>query len=79
MGGFERTGHLRNSTAAIPPKPVPDVSQTLLGAGEGKPTREQSRSMGYTGDQCSHCQSMRMQIAGHCLVCAECGTTTGCS
>lgn len=42
-------------------------------------TKEQARGSGYTGDQCTNCNSMRMQIAGHCLVCADCGTTTGCS
>lgn len=40
---------------------------------------EVARQQGYTGDQCSHCNSMRMQMAGHCMVCADCGETTGCS
>jgi ribonucleoside-diphosphate reductase alpha chain len=38
-----------------------------------------ARQSGYTGDQCLTCNSMRMRIAGHCMVCEECGTTTGCS
>lgn len=37
------------------------------------------RQMGYTGNTCSNCGSTRMSIAGHCEVCADCGTTTGCS
>lgn len=41
--------------------------------------RAMATGMGYTGDQCSHCSSMRMKISGHCLVCEDCGTTTGCS
>lgn len=41
--------------------------------------RQAARSQGYTGDQCSHCNSMRMKVAGHCMVCEDCGTTTGCS
>lgn len=40
---------------------------------------EFARSQGYTGDQCTHCNSMRMKTAGHCMVCEDCGTTTGCS
>lgn len=40
---------------------------------------EVARQAGYTGDQCSNCNSMRMRIAGHCMVCEDCGTTTGCS
>lgn len=38
-----------------------------------------ARQLGYTGDSCSQCSSTRMRIAGHCQVCDECGTTTGCS
>lgn len=38
-----------------------------------------AKQSGYTGDQCTNCNSMKMRIAGHCLVCEECGTTTGCS
>jgi ribonucleoside-diphosphate reductase alpha chain len=38
-----------------------------------------ARAQGYTGDMCSHCNSMQMKISGHCLVCEACGTTTGCS
>ena len=41
--------------------------------------RMQSIQQGYTGDMCSNCNSMRMKISGHCQVCEECGTTTGCS
>jgi hypothetical protein len=42
-------------------------------------TRGAALQQGYTGDQCSNCFGMRMQIAGHCMVCSDCGTTTGCS
>lgn len=42
-------------------------------------SKDAARQMGYTGDQCSHCSSMKMKISGHCLVCEDCGTTTGCS
>jgi hypothetical protein len=42
-------------------------------------TREAAKSQGFTGDACTHCGSMKMQIAGHCQVCTECGTSTGCS
>lgn len=38
-----------------------------------------ARQMGFTGDSCDTCGSMRMKVAGHCTVCEDCGTTTGCS
>jgi ribonucleoside-diphosphate reductase alpha chain len=41
--------------------------------------RLQSRMQGYTGDMCSNCNSLRLKISGHCQVCEDCGTTTGCS
>lgn len=59
-------------TAIAPTNPATEI-------GAGKTTREEARSQGFTGDSCMHCGSMKMQIAGHCMVCAECGTTTGCS
>ena len=34
---------------------------------------------GYTGDTCTSCMNMTMRRNGTCLVCATCGTTTGCS
>jgi len=35
--------------------------------------------MGYTGEQCEVCGSMRVRKNGTCSVCEECGNTTGCS
>jgi hypothetical protein len=37
------------------------------------------RAQGYSGDVCDQCQGSRMRWAGHCKVCEDCGTTTGCS
>lgn len=37
------------------------------------------QQMGYTGDTCSNCQGVRMRRNGSCMVCDDCGTTTGCS
>jgi hypothetical protein len=53
------------------PAPIIDPSPSL--------TRRAAVQQGYTGDQCSNCFGMRTQVAGHCTVCADCGTTTGCS
>lgn len=53
------------------PTPPPSQDKSLL--------RSQAQLQGYTGDQCSNCNSMRMKVSGHCMVCEDCGTTTGCS
>ena len=68
----------------IPPaaRKVPDVSATLLDSERAAVPamgRAQALQSGFTGDQCSNCNSMRMKISGHCMVCEDCGTTTGCS
>lgn len=42
-------------------------------------TRQTAREEGYTGDACDQCGSFRMKRNGPCLLCAECGATSGCS
>ena len=42
-------------------------------------SKETARAQGFTGDACSGCGSMKMKRNGSCMVCIECGTTTGCS
>jgi ribonucleoside-diphosphate reductase alpha chain len=42
-------------------------------------TRGTAVAKGYTGDECSNCGGMHMRISGHCMVCEDCGETTGCS
>jgi len=42
-------------------------------------TRLTAKSQGFTGDTCTNCGSMKMKRNGSCMVCIECGTTTGCS
>ncbi len=63
---------------------ISDVRPTPVPLAEFEPsaaatTREEAKTKGYTGDQCDNCGSMQMRIAGHCMVCESCGTTTGCS
>jgi ribonucleoside-diphosphate reductase alpha chain len=38
-----------------------------------------AKSLGYTGEQCSNCSSIRVKRNGSCLLCEDCGTTSGCS
>ena len=38
-----------------------------------------AKSMGYTGEQCTNCSSIRVKRNGTCLLCEDCGTTSGCS
>ncbi len=79
---------LKTSTAY---KPEPGVAPAAFNAGEVNPIpspppsqdprllRQEAQMKGYTGDQCETCNSMRMKVSGHCMVCEDCGTTTGCS
>ncbi len=36
-------------------------------------------SMGYTGEMCTQCGSSRVKRNGSCIVCEDCGSTSGCS
>jgi len=39
----------------------------------------EAKAKGYTGEQCSSCGSMKLRRNGSCMVCEDCGETTGCS
>jgi len=81
---------LRAATA-LKVDPGTEMSPAAFNAGELAPIpspmptqdiralRQEAQMKGYTGDQCETCNSMRMKVSGHCLVCEDCGTTTGCS
>lgn len=71
----ELNGEARDIVTVEPPAPAPEPRPLPF---KGV-TREEAVGHGYTGNQCDHCGSMAMQVAGHCEVCADCGTTTGCS
>jgi hypothetical protein len=39
----------------------------------------ESRSLGYTGDICNQCGGSKMTRNGACLLCQDCGASSGCS
>jgi ribonucleoside-diphosphate reductase alpha chain len=64
------------TTALFSDKAAADAAAAKAQASE---RRQRALMQGYTGDMCSNCNSTRMKISGHCQVCEDCGTTTGCS
>ena len=40
---------------------------------------EVAREKGYIGDPCDACGALKMKRNGSCLVCDDCGATSGCS
>ncbi len=65
-----------------PPAPVVSETAGAALAGRGMTRSEASdlsRRAGYTGDNCASCGSMRVRRNGTCVVCEDCGTTSGCS
>ncbi|MFH1306954.1 MAG: LAGLIDADG family homing endonuclease [Candidatus Micrarchaeota archaeon] len=40
---------------------------------------KEAKAMGYTGDPCGSCGSMKVKRNGSCTVCIDCGETSGCS
>jgi hypothetical protein len=39
----------------------------------------QAKDQGYTGEMCNTCGGVRLRRNGPCLLCEDCGSTTGCS
>jgi hypothetical protein len=65
----------------VQPTRSPHLDATLT-EGEIKPPvfdRRMAKQSGYTGDECTNCHGVRVKNNGTCLVCEDCGTTTGCS
>lgn len=44
-----------------------------------KPAAKAAKEQGFTGDVCGRCGSFKMRRNGACLLCADCGETSGCS
>lgn len=71
------TPHLK-AEIILPNKPmvrdrvVTDITITPL-------SKTVARTMGFTGDICLTCGSSLMIRNGACLICQECGQTTGCA
>jgi hypothetical protein len=42
-------------------------------------TIKEARAQGFSGIFCTNCQGARTRQNGSCMVCDDCGTTTGCS
>ena len=55
--------------------PMPLVKESS----SGNLNRQTAREYGYTGEQCTQCGSMKVKRNGSCVVCEDCGTTSGCS
>lgn len=85
-----KTGELRVDWSEIFPLEEEGVSPSLNGKHEGPslngvhketPTvsGKEAKDLGYTGDACQRCQSMRVKWNGACQLCLDCGESSGCS
>jgi len=64
-----------------PPIVVGDNPEKVTGiiGGRVADARMIAIEMGFTGEACGKCASMHVKINGSCMVCVDCGHTTGCS
>jgi ribonucleoside-diphosphate reductase alpha chain len=65
--------------AARPAEPVAATSTPSVEAPGHAMARDQAKRAGYTGESCGSCGSVRVRRNGTCIVCEDCGTTSGCS
>ena len=63
----------------VPEKTVTEHEKKMsMETGNGTDAHK-AKAQGYTGEQCSNCSSMKVKRNGSCMVCLDCGETTGCS
>ncbi|MGA2296320.1 MAG: vitamin B12-dependent ribonucleotide reductase [FCB group bacterium] len=58
------------------------INKPFGGNGNGNGSKMKAsyaKQIGYTGEQCENCGSIRVKRNGSCTVCEDCGATTGCS
>jgi hypothetical protein len=53
--------------------------EEMLPLREATPGKADSRDMGFTGDVCDKCGGANLKRNGACLLCTDCGETSGCS
>jgi ribonucleoside-diphosphate reductase alpha chain len=75
--GSQTTGLTGSGLKAPLQKPVSQPEPSFIQAASSR--SQVSQRAGYTGDNCSSCGSMRVRRNGTCVVCEDCGTTSGCS
>lgn len=60
-----------HTSSSPTPKPIK--------ANKSNHSTHSATTSGYTGDVCVICQGARMRRNGACLLCEDCGSTSGCS
>jgi ribonucleoside-diphosphate reductase alpha chain len=72
-----------NGCGAIASAPKGSAVLTLSGpaalAATAPQAQARARLAGYTGESCASCGSVRVRRNGTCVVCEDCGSTSGCS
>lgn len=88
--GFHRMGanvpgkNLGWDNSVLPPygamlPTYPAVALPSVSVAMPKMNYAQAKGSGYTGNECTYCNSMLMTISGHCEKCEDCGESSGCS
>lgn len=74
------TGTFRALKEEMTYKPVSFLSEmdTVVETMQPSPSFK-AREAGYTGDVCGQCGGCKMRRNGSCLLCEDCGLTSGCS
>ena len=75
-GGVSKQVKLTGSENTATARPMSSQSSD---DDEGDGKIKSARQQGFTGDTCSNCGSLKMKRNGSCLLCVDCGETSGCS
>lgn len=72
--------HIPEPVPVLATKQTPQASRQFGGNGKLQTVKaKDAKFIGYTGEQCNNCGSIRVRRNGSCTVCDDCGTTSGCS
>jgi ribonucleoside-diphosphate reductase alpha chain len=63
----------------VPKASSPIVQDQINHQSEELSRIAEAKVKGYTGEQCTNCGSMNVKQNGSCVVCEDCGMTSGCS
>lgn len=76
--GQAMQAQIPGTTVVEKPKNAAATQVSMSPAPSEDPTKI-AKAQGFTGDTCGNCGSMKMKRNGSCMLCVECGMTTGCS
>lgn len=79
LGGVDLVAAATEVVPAPAPPKLQVVETPKVAAAAATDVYAKARTLGFSGQPCTTCGSPNTRNAGTCLVCTDCGATSGCS